>query len=274
MDSELKKQLYAWLKTLPFLKNKNVLRSFADGHLVARLVNFYLPKSALECAYPACNAMAKKIDNWTRLNEKVFSKLGIQLSEEHIRALAHSNVETTEQFLLKLATVLHCIKKDEIVKISTRISRKYRGEAAPKCGHQSKPKPKRILETNGNGLSRHPPAESLHFASHRQSIINAFVTKKRECRNVMPHKKRSCDEIALSETILSNFFNKTQKTTLPSIQTKNRSLIGNLMANGNYLYDHEMRNISATILRNLATETTSSIAQMRDMSQDGRDSIW
>lgn len=115
-ESELKKDLYAWLNSLPFLQKKNLRRHFADGSLAARIVNFYLPKFALENAYPPCNAMTKKIDNWTRLNAKVISKLGFQLSKENIQDLASSKVEATEHFLLKLAAVLYCVKKGPIKK--------------------------------------------------------------------------------------------------------------------------------------------------------------
>ncbi|GFR25304.1 hypothetical protein TNCT_287211 [Trichonephila clavata] len=111
---DLKQHLYIWLKSLPFLKHRNLRREFSDANLVAKLVNFFMPKLALENAYPPCMSMTKKIDNWTRLNAKVLSHLGLNISKENIEDLASSKVNVTEKFLLKLATVLYAINQVQI----------------------------------------------------------------------------------------------------------------------------------------------------------------
>ncbi|GIY54682.1 hypothetical protein CEXT_132391 [Caerostris extrusa] len=118
-EADVKHHLYIWLKSFPFLQKKNLRRDFSDARLVAKLINYFMPKFALENAYPSCMSVAKKIDNWTRLNSKVLSQLGCQLSKENIEDLANSKADATEEFLLQLASSLYKTNKHQI-KITIR----------------------------------------------------------------------------------------------------------------------------------------------------------
>lgn len=126
LNLEVRKLLYMWLDVIPFSRPKTKLaRFFADASMVAELINFFFPKFVFENAYPACLAMANKIDNWERLNRKVLQKLGIKLSKDLIKELAGAKLEATEAFLCRLVSVIHSRKQTiirrELQKNSSRL---------------------------------------------------------------------------------------------------------------------------------------------------------
>lgn len=108
LDLEVRDQLYKWLDSIPFSRPKKKLaRYFADATAVAELINYFIPGFVYENAYPPCMSLAKKIDNWERLNSKVLGKLGIKLTKERIQSLAEAKLEYTEAFLCELAGVVY-----------------------------------------------------------------------------------------------------------------------------------------------------------------------
>lgn len=108
LNLEVRDQLYKWLDSIPFSRPKKKLaRYFADATAVAELINFFIPGFVYENAYPPCMSLAKKIDNWERLNSKVLGKLGIKLTKKRIQSLAEAKLEYTEAFLCELAGVIY-----------------------------------------------------------------------------------------------------------------------------------------------------------------------
>lgn len=108
LDLEVRDQLYEWLDSIPFSRPKKKLaRYFADATAVAELINFFIPNFVYENAYPPCMSLAKKIDNWERLNSKVLGKLGIKLTKKRIQSLAEAKLEYTEAFLFELAGAIY-----------------------------------------------------------------------------------------------------------------------------------------------------------------------
>ena len=108
LDFEVRDQLYKWLDSIPFSRPKKKLsRYFADASAVAELINYFIPNFVYENAYPPCMSLAKKIDNWERLNNKVLRKLGIKLTKTRIKKLAEAKLEYTEAFLCELAGIIY-----------------------------------------------------------------------------------------------------------------------------------------------------------------------
>ena len=60
---------------------RNISRDFADGVLFAELVSNYFPKKVEVHNYPTASSSKAKLNNWTTLNAKVLTKLGMEIPE-------------------------------------------------------------------------------------------------------------------------------------------------------------------------------------------------
>jgi len=85
MDEHQLQEVYQMVDSISFSRaKKNINRDFADGLLMAELIQHYQPKIVSPHNYPAANAIGKKIQNWNTLALKVLKKLGIGLSKAQI----------------------------------------------------------------------------------------------------------------------------------------------------------------------------------------------
>lgn len=87
MNQEQLGEVYKMVDSIPFSRSKkNISRDFSDGVMMAELISHYNPKLISFHNYPAANSVAKKIDNWNTLNNKVFrnEKLKINLTRQQI----------------------------------------------------------------------------------------------------------------------------------------------------------------------------------------------
>ncbi|XP_050398281.1 sperm flagellar protein 1 [Patella vulgata] len=101
-DNELE-ELYSWIDGIPLTRPKrNVARDFSDGVLVAEVVKHSIPKFVELHNYAPANSTQQKIQNWSLLNRKVFSKLNFQLSEDVIRSVSMCKAGVIEKVLLML----------------------------------------------------------------------------------------------------------------------------------------------------------------------------
>jgi len=120
LHEEALDDLYAWIDGIPFSRpKKNIARDFSDGGtrflftfsspimipitfdtfpvLCAELIAHFQPKNVdMHNYFPASSAMQKKI-NWSTLNRKVFSKMGIRLSDSTIQQLIEAKPGAIEQ---------------------------------------------------------------------------------------------------------------------------------------------------------------------------------
>lgn len=95
--------IYNWVDEIPLSRPKrNISRDFADGVLMAEIVNNYFPKLVELHNYSQANSVAKKMYNWNTLNQKVFKKLGFQISKKDIWSIVAAEPETIER-ILKIA---------------------------------------------------------------------------------------------------------------------------------------------------------------------------
>ncbi|XP_026672818.1 sperm flagellar protein 1-like [Ceratina calcarata] len=96
-------EIYAWIEQIQFSKpKKNLARDFSDGVFMAELLKRYYPRYVDIHNYIPGNSVAKKIDNWSTLNRKVFSKLDMKLGKDVINQLANSQPGTIEKLLVDL----------------------------------------------------------------------------------------------------------------------------------------------------------------------------
>lgn len=142
LDLEVRDELYKWLDSIPFSRPKiKLARYFADATAVAELINYCIPNFVYENAYPPCMSLAKKIDNWERLNNKVLSKLGIRLTKKRIQSLAEAKLEYTEAFLCELAGVIYMKNYFTIQRVLDKDKEKEKGDTRNNAGGTSNDSP-------------------------------------------------------------------------------------------------------------------------------------
>ncbi|KRX07544.1 TGS-like protein [Pseudocohnilembus persalinus] len=92
--------VYNWVDEIPLSRpKKNISRDFADGVLIAEIVNHFLPQLIELHNYSAANSLSKKKYNWETLNFKVFKKLGFQLSKQDIEQVINAQPEYVERII-------------------------------------------------------------------------------------------------------------------------------------------------------------------------------
>jgi len=103
LNEEALDELYAWIDTIPLSRaKKNIGRDFSDGVLVAETVAHFLPKMVDMHNYFAANSFGQKRINWNTLNRRVFSKMGIRISDSTIQQLTEAKAGAIEQVLWDL----------------------------------------------------------------------------------------------------------------------------------------------------------------------------
>jgi hypothetical protein len=104
MESDLH-NLYTWIDDIPLSRPKrNFTRDFSDGVLMAEVIHFYFPKLVQLHNYSSANSLRQKKYNWSTLNRKVFSRLGVEVSQEHLDDIANCKPRAIER-LLKITRV-------------------------------------------------------------------------------------------------------------------------------------------------------------------------
>jgi len=96
-------EIFAWVDQVPLSRPKrNINRDFSDGVLYAELVAAYFPKLVDIHNYVAASSVAQKKNNWSTLNKKVLTKIGIKLTAEDIMELSQAKVGAIEMALKQL----------------------------------------------------------------------------------------------------------------------------------------------------------------------------
>ncbi|KAK2962408.1 putative SPEF1 family protein [Blattamonas nauphoetae] len=99
-DNELN-SVYEWIDQFSLSRPKrNISRDFSDGVQMAEICKTCFPGLVDLHNYPSCTGRDKKIYNWQTLNNKVFSKIGLPLSEEQIAGVACATPGAIEEIIL------------------------------------------------------------------------------------------------------------------------------------------------------------------------------
>ncbi|XP_069139632.1 sperm flagellar protein 1-like isoform X2 [Argopecten irradians] len=95
--------MVAWLDHIPFSRPKtNLAKDFEDGVLIAEIVKHYFPKMVELHNYNPASSTKQKLENWYLLNRRVLKRLGMDLSDDVIRALANRKPHVIERILIFL----------------------------------------------------------------------------------------------------------------------------------------------------------------------------
>lgn len=93
-------EIYKWVDSVPLSRmKKNINRDFADGVLVAELVNHYFPTLVEMHNYPAASSLRAKEENWATLNKKVFRKMGFQIHSKDVKGVCSASKGVIERVL-------------------------------------------------------------------------------------------------------------------------------------------------------------------------------
>jgi len=93
-------QIYNWIDEIPLTRpKKNIARDFSDGVLLAEVVAHFLPKLVEIHNYSPAHSATQKMYNWNTLNQKVFKKIGFQLSKTDVDNVINCQPEAVERVL-------------------------------------------------------------------------------------------------------------------------------------------------------------------------------
>jgi hypothetical protein len=96
MSAVMPREVLKWLQILQLSTSfRNPRRDFANGLLIAEIVDRYMPGELTMSAIDGGSALARKLDNWDQLN-KVFSKIDVPISKEVIDGTLHCKVGAAE----------------------------------------------------------------------------------------------------------------------------------------------------------------------------------
>ncbi|CAD8043090.1 unnamed protein product [Paramecium primaurelia] len=93
-------EIYNWVDTVPLSRpKKHIGRDFADGVLIAEIIQHYLPQIIDIHNYSMAHSVQQKQYNWNTLNAKVFRKMGFQITQKDIDAVIQVIPEAIERIL-------------------------------------------------------------------------------------------------------------------------------------------------------------------------------
>ncbi|KRW99159.1 Calponin homology domain [Pseudocohnilembus persalinus] len=100
LNEEELNSIYNWIDEIPLSRpKKNITRDFADGLLVAEVVAHYFPKLVEIHNYSQAHSISQKLYNWNTLNQKVFKKMGFQISKIDIDHVVGAVPDAIERVL-------------------------------------------------------------------------------------------------------------------------------------------------------------------------------
>merc|ERR1712167_69558 len=108
--------LYQWIDEIPLSRPKrNIGRDFSDGVLAAELTSHFFPKLVELHNYSAANSVSQKMYNWNTLNQKVFKKLGFQVSKPDVEGVCGCSAGVVERVLHALHLQINKIKETGVL---------------------------------------------------------------------------------------------------------------------------------------------------------------
>jgi len=100
-SEESLQHLYQWVDKFPLSKPKrDIRRDFSDGTNLTEMIKFSFPQLIDLHNYSPSNSIAQKTYNWNTLNQKVFRKMGFQLTKKDIESVVSCRRWAIENVLL------------------------------------------------------------------------------------------------------------------------------------------------------------------------------
>lgn len=207
-------EIYAWIDDIPLTKpKKNISRDFSDGSMMAEVMAHFIPRIVEVHNYVPTHASLQKINNWNMLNrtllsfcnlslismlEKVFRKLGFQVSRPDVDAIIQATPGAIERVLLIVKIKIDEFKagrkgggeteSETISELKSPIKTGDTGDGLPRIEEnrygaksfvqqQSGPRrsPQRVVVPPGNAMEGLPLKNN---GDGRQSMKNSVVQRR------------------------------------------------------------------------------------------------
>ncbi|XP_021352534.1 uncharacterized protein LOC110449780 isoform X1 [Mizuhopecten yessoensis] len=92
-----------WVETIPVSRDRRDLcKDFCDAVMMAEIIKHYFPKLVDLHNYNPASSTKQKLENWYLLNKRVLKRLGMDLSDDVIRALANGKRHVIDRILILL----------------------------------------------------------------------------------------------------------------------------------------------------------------------------
>ncbi|XP_062569258.1 sperm flagellar protein 1-like isoform X2 [Saccostrea cucullata] len=190
-DAELE-NLYTWIDSIPLSRpKKNIARDFADGVLVAEIVQNFFPQLVQMHNYTPASSTSQKRENWLLLNRKVFKKLNFELSDALIRDLVNAKPGTIELLLRMLKRKIEMAEWEMKRNPPQRQGGGRRNESDQPEADQNIGSPGRsrkgVSPTRGGGGYIKRRADSKEVVTLDKLLRPSNFTEKPKQRRIPPH---------------------------------------------------------------------------------------
>ena len=111
LDDEEIQRIYEMIDEIPLSRPKrNITRDFADGAMLAEIINHNYPRLVELHNYPQAHSLQQKMTNWNTLNAKVFRKMGFQLARTDIEKVVNCVPDAIEKVLNLVLSNMNSMK--------------------------------------------------------------------------------------------------------------------------------------------------------------------
>jgi hypothetical protein len=161
LNDEQLRSIYAWIDAIPLSRPKrNIARDFSDGVLLAEVVAAYFPDLVELHNYTPANSVKQKVYNLEALNNRVFRKIGYQLTRTQIEDIVSCRTGAIEYVLNTLQFKMA----------------KYREKMSQRGGRSSTP--------NSRGSGRSPRVEPATPAPAPEQVVAPRVRQSEQKKTV------------------------------------------------------------------------------------------
>ncbi|XP_069139640.1 sperm flagellar protein 1-like isoform X9 [Argopecten irradians] len=221
-----------WLSRLKFSRPKTTLeKDFEDGVLIAEIVKHYFPKMVELHNYNPASSTKQKLENWYLLNRRVLKRLGMDLSDDVIRALANRKPHVIERILIFL--------RMQIDNLLTRQGRSRReidlefASSQQQNENEKTPIVKDITSPKENAKHQKDP-NSLTSTTEEEALVAVGAKTGRASPSKSPRKKGDKGETDRSRYYTSDYLRDLGMRTYFS----DKRMIADSLPIYSYMYPH------------------------------------
>ncbi|OWF50991.1 Sperm flagellar protein 1 [Mizuhopecten yessoensis] len=156
--------MVAWIDNIPLSRPKtNMSKDFEDGVMMAEIIKHYFPKLVDLHNYNPASSTKQKLENWYLLNKRVLKRLGMDLSDDVIRALANGKRHVIDRILILLRMQIDNLlaRQEALVPVVSKSTGRASPSKSPRKTHRG--------ETNSDRSALEPLALPSERASQVKS---------------------------------------------------------------------------------------------------------
>ncbi|XP_021352539.1 sperm flagellar protein 1-like isoform X5 [Mizuhopecten yessoensis] len=195
-----------WVETIPVSRDRRDLcKDFCDAVMMAEIIKHYFPKLVDLHNYNPASSTKQKLENWYLLNKRVLKRLGMDLSDDVIRALANGKRHVIDRILILLRMQIDNLlaRQEALVPVVSKSTGRASPSKSPRKTHRG--------ETNSDRSALEPLALPSERASQVKSPRRIYT--KGEIPHNHPDRSHYYPSESLREFGLRTYF--SDKRMLP-----------------------------------------------------------